>query len=252
VAAALYVAAVLKFRVATSVDLVVASLLLLTALVVTLVSFWHTHVRDRTPGRLFFYLQALFDTAMITVVVHTTGGPQSDFAGLYVVLVAVTAVLMPATGATLVTIIVALAYLGDVMLGFSGTSILSTAIQVAVFGLVAVVTAYLATRVSRIGAEREALAGELRQARLEAADVLRQLRSGVVTVDAQGHLLSPTRPPTTCSDCRSPGGSGARSLGICVASPRSSRTRSPRPRPRAASAARGGRVHLPDRSFPSA
>jgi two-component system sensor histidine kinase PilS (NtrC family) len=189
VTAALYVAAVLKFRVATSVDLVVASLLLLTALIVTLVSFWHTHVRDRTPGRLFFYLQALFDTAMITVVVHTTGGPQSDFAGLYVVLVAVTAVLMPPTGATLVTVIVALAYLGDVMLGFSGTSILSTAIQVAVFGLVAVVTAYLATRVSRIGAEREALAGELRQARLEAADVLRQLRSGVITVDAQGHLV---------------------------------------------------------------
>jgi two-component system sensor histidine kinase PilS (NtrC family) len=189
VGAALYLAAVLKFQAATRVDLLVASLVFVTALVVTLVSFWHTHVRDQAPGRVFLYLQALFDTTLITVVVHFTGGPQSDFAGLYVVLVAVTAVLMPPTGTTLVTVLVSLTYLGDVMLWFPGASIQSTAIQVVVFGLVAVVTAFLATRVSRMGAEREALAGELRQARLEAADVLRQLRSGVVTVDGAGRLL---------------------------------------------------------------
>ena len=189
VAAALYVAAVMKFRVATNVDLLVVSLVVVTTLVVTLVSFGHTHIRDRPPGRVFLFLQALFDIALITVVVHVTGGPQSDFAGLYVVLVAVTAVLMPVAGTALITIIVAAAYLGDVVLGFPGTSIQSTAIQVVVFGLVAVVTAYLATRVSLMGAEREALAGELRQARLEAAEVLRQLRSGVVTVDGEGRVL---------------------------------------------------------------
>src|SRR5437773_12082576 len=40
-----------------------------------------------------------------------------------------------------------------------------------------------------MGAEREALAGELRQARLEAADVLRSVPTGIVTVDQAGHLL---------------------------------------------------------------
>jgi PAS domain S-box-containing protein len=40
-----------------------------------------------------------------------------------------------------------------------------------------------------MGAEREALAGELRQARLEAADVLRSVPTGIVTVDPSGHLL---------------------------------------------------------------
>jgi hypothetical protein len=112
VAAALYVAAVMKFRVATNVDLLVVSLVVVTTLIVTLVSFWHTHVRDRPPGRAFLHLQALFDTALITVVVHVTGGPQSDFAGLYVVLVAVTAVLMPVAGTAIITVIVAAAYLG--------------------------------------------------------------------------------------------------------------------------------------------
>src|SRR2546426_4664911 len=43
--------------------------------------------------------------------------------------------------------------------------------------------------VSVMGAEREALAGELRQVRLEADDVLRNIPTGIVTVDQEGHLL---------------------------------------------------------------
>src|SRR2546422_10992300 len=49
--------------------------------------------------------------------------------------------------------------------------------------------AYFSSRVSVMGAEREALAGELRQARVEAADVLRSVPTGIVTVDQAGHLL---------------------------------------------------------------
>src|SRR5437773_9856817 len=62
-------------------------------------------------------------------------------------------------------------------------------LQLSVFVAVAVVTAYFASRVSVMGAEREALAGELRKVRLEAADVLRNIPTGIVTVDADGHLL---------------------------------------------------------------
>src|SRR5207302_972257 len=55
--------------------------------------------------------------------------------------------------------------------------------------LVAIVTAYVASRVNVMGAEREALAAEVRQVQLEADDVLRNLRTGVLTVDADGRLL---------------------------------------------------------------
>lgn len=189
VAGALYVAAVFSFRAVTQFDILLASALMVVALGVTIASFWHTHVRDQAPGATFLYLQALFDVALITTVVHVTGGPQSDFAGLYVLLVAVTAVLMPPARTALVTAVAGLAYLADVTFGFPGPGIESTWIQVAVFGLVAGVTAYLASRLSLMGAEREALAGELRQARLEAADVLRQLRSGVITLDSAGRPL---------------------------------------------------------------
>src|SRR5207247_9794735 len=63
------------------------------------------------------------------------------------------------------------------------------ATQRSVFVAGAAVTAYVASRVKLMGAEREALAGELRQVRLEAADVLRNIPTGIVTVDPEGRLL---------------------------------------------------------------
>ena len=189
VAAAVYLTAALKFRFATPADILVASLLLVTALIVTGVSYWITHLRSKPVGPTFLYLQALFDLALVTTVVHVTGGPDSDFAGLYVLVIGVSAVLMPPASAGLVTLLAGILYFADVFFGHRASATPGVWIQLAVFGSVAAVTAYLASRVSVMGAEREALAGELRQVRLEAADVLRNLRTGVVTVDGDGRLL---------------------------------------------------------------
>src|SRR5439155_936143 len=74
VAGAIYLAAALKFAVAAPLDLLVTSFVLVAAVVVTIASYWYTHVSRRTPGRTFLYGQALFDVALITTVVHITGG----------------------------------------------------------------------------------------------------------------------------------------------------------------------------------
>ena len=189
VAIAVYLSAALKFKVAAPLDILVTSLVLVAAVAVTIASYWHTHIRPRAPGWTFLYSQALFDAALVTTVVHITGGPASDFATLYVPLIAVTAVLMPPTSTALVTTLVGLLYFADVVFGHKVATTLDVWIQLAVFVAVAAVTAYFASRVSVMGAEREALAGELRQLQLEAADVLRNIRSGVVTVDGEGRLL---------------------------------------------------------------
>src|SRR5437879_9034400 len=107
---AIYVTTALKVRVAAPLDILVTSLVLVTAAAVTLASYWHTHFRRRRPGPTFLYLQALFDVVLITAVVHMTGGGDSDLAGLYVILVAVTALLMPPANAGLVTLLAGLAY----------------------------------------------------------------------------------------------------------------------------------------------
>jgi two-component system sensor histidine kinase PilS (NtrC family) len=189
VAVAIYLSAALRVTVATPTDILVASLLLVAAVLVTIPSYWYTHVRERAPGTTFVYLQALFDIAFVTVVVHITGGPQSDFISLYVPLIAVAAVLMPPANTGLVTVTVGIVYFADVFFGHSTAMTPNIGIQLALFAAVAAATAYLASRVSVMEAERIALAGELRQARLEASDVLRNIPTGVVTVDGDGQLL---------------------------------------------------------------
>src|SRR6266513_156061 len=188
-AIAIYVTTALKLRVAAPLDILVTSLVLVTATAVTIASYWHTHVRQKLPGPTFLYLQALFDVLLITAVVHMTGGADSDLASLYVILVAVTALLMPPANAGLVTLFVGLMYFAEVFWGHQSPVSSGVWIQLGVFILVAVVTAYVASRVNIMGDEREALAAEVRQVQLEADDVLRNMRTGVITVDADGRLL---------------------------------------------------------------
>src|SRR2546429_7734539 len=162
VAGAIYLAAALKFAVAAPLDLLVTSFVLLAAVVVTIASYWYTHLSRRTPGRTFLYGQALFDVALITTVVHITGGPQSDLTPLYVPLIAVTAVLMPPASTGLITALVGIVYFADVFFGHTTPMTGQVGLQLLVFAAVAAVTAYFASRVSVMGAEREALAGGLR------------------------------------------------------------------------------------------
>src|SRR5436190_4708798 len=188
-AIAIYVTGALKVQVAAPLDILVTSFMLITAAAVTLVSYWHTHFRRRLPGPTFLYLQALFDVFLITAAVHMTGGADSDLASLYVILVAVTALLMPPANAGLVTVFAGLVYFADVFWGHPGTVTSGVWIQLGGFVLVALVIAYVASRVNILGAAREALAAEVRQVQLEADDVLRNIRTGVITVDADGRLL---------------------------------------------------------------
>src|SRR3954471_22266770 len=116
-AIAIYVSAALKIRVAAPLDILVTSLLLVTAATVTAASYWHTHFRHKSPGPTFLYLQALFDVVLITAVVHMTGGADSDLASLYVILIVATGLMMTPANAGLVTLFAGLAYFADVFWG---------------------------------------------------------------------------------------------------------------------------------------
>jgi len=189
VAIAIYLSAAFRVQVTAPLNILVTSILLVATLLFTGASYWYTHVRHRPAGRTFLYLQAVFDIALVTAVVHVTGGPESDFQSLYVPVIAVTAVLMPPGGTALITVLAGLAYLADLLFGHSLPVSGTVWIQLGLFAVVAAVPAYFASRIKVMTAEHEALAGELRQARLEASDVLQNLVSGVLTVDADGKLL---------------------------------------------------------------
>ena len=170
----------------TILTLAVATIL---SLVVTAASIWYTHVHGAVPGQTFYYAQALFDLGLVTAIVHVTGGADSDFPALYILVITVCAVLMPVGASLLITLLASILYFSDIVWWHPVQLSVTVAMQIGVFAFVAIASGWLASRVRAVGAEHEVLQAEVRRLRLEASDILHNISSGVLTVDAGGFLL---------------------------------------------------------------
>jgi two-component system sensor histidine kinase PilS (NtrC family) len=170
------------------------SVAVVIALTFTAYGAWVVHLQRREPGNAFLLVQALVDLGVVTTVVHFAGQPQSAFPSLYVLVVAAYALLMPPAWGVLTAILASAAFLGDALL--SRTVVLDSAFwaQMLVFNLVFAIVAILGHRLREAGMEQATLATELKRVRLEADDILRNIRSGVLTVDGLGRLafINPT------------------------------------------------------------
>jgi len=186
VASAVFLAAALAWWRADLTALLVASVSVTLALIVTAASFWYSHLRLREFGQGFLYGQAVFDVALVTAISHISG-PYSYFAALYILVIAFYTVLMPLANGLLVALLAGIVYTADVIVG--GELSAAVLLQVAVFWLVASATGYLASRVRVAGAAHETLEAELRRVRLQATDILRHIGAGVMTVDGDGSLV---------------------------------------------------------------
>ncbi len=181
-----FVVATFYFRALPPEFIVILAFAALASVVASGLSFWHTHIRRASPGMTFLYAQAVFDLALVTTVVHVTEGANSQFPALYILVIGVSAVLMPMASSLLVTSLAGLLYLADIALLHPEQLSVVVWLQISVFVTVSFVTGFLASRVRVMGAEREVLQKEVRRLRLEAADILRNIRSGVLTVDGSG------------------------------------------------------------------
>lgn len=165
-----------------------ALLLVLLTYAVTAYGFFVSFIRKSRASLLFLFLQAATDLLLVTAVVHFEGAQQTGWAALYVVVIAVYALLMPLKLGIFTALLGAIVFLGDAYLAQPvppGTWVLGqTAIFTVVFGLVA----FLGQRLRAAGVEQTQLESELRRVRLEADEILRNIRSGVLTVDGQGRL----------------------------------------------------------------
>ena len=158
------------------------------SLVVTAYAYWSVWVRRRPSGNVFLLCQAVVDVGLVTLLVHLTGGSDSAFPALYILFISGYALLFSFGGGLPVALAAALFYFADVYwghpvrpgLGFWGQ-------VVVILGSYAVV-ALLAAKLRQAGAERESLQTELRRVRLEADDILQNIRSGVLTIDGSGRL----------------------------------------------------------------
>jgi two-component system, NtrC family, sensor histidine kinase PilS len=164
------------------------------ALTFTAYGAWVVHLQRREAGNAFLLVQAIVDLGVVTTVVHFAGQPQSAFPSLYVLVVAAYALLMAPAWGALTAMLASAAFLGDALL--SRTVVLDSPFwaQMLVFNLVFAIVAVLGHRLREAGMEQATLATELKRVRLEADDILRNIRSGVLTVDGLGRLafINPT------------------------------------------------------------
>ena len=188
-AAAIFLAAVFSWHGADARDTLLATLAFFAAIAFTSVSAWFALAYRNMVARGFYYTQSLFDVALITTIVHVTGGSLSPFAALYILATACASLLLPVGGGLLIAALGNVLYFADVIV-LQGTSLgMPVILQLGVFAVTALGVAYLGARLQEAGVNREALAQQLVVVKLQAEDVLKNIRSGIITIDVQGRIL---------------------------------------------------------------
>jgi len=169
--------------------LLIASLSFAMATGVTVGSVAYSEIYRRPLRTNFLYLQSVFDLLLVTAVVHVTDGAASQFAALYILVIAASTLILPLGGGLLIAALGNVLYVADVVFGGGPPMTLTVWLQLAVFAAVALGSGYLAVQLRREGEGKAELVAELGQLRLQAEDILRNIRSGVLTVDSDGRLL---------------------------------------------------------------
>jgi two-component system sensor histidine kinase PilS (NtrC family) len=187
-AGAIFVAAALVWTDAPSTTTLAATLIFFVSAAVTLGSFVYTHVRRVPPGRSYLYGQVVFDVVLVTWVVHLTGGKESAFAPLYILVICAGAVLLPILGGMLIGVLASILYFAGIVWSAHGVPDASVSLQIALFTAVAMVTGLLGDRLRRTGTVLGQVETELRLLRLDTDDILAGIASGVLTVDEEGRL----------------------------------------------------------------
>ena len=173
-AASIFVAAIVVWRAADSNATLIATLAFVATLLFTGVSMFRSEPADKSPGDTFFYIQVLFDLLLVTTVVYLTqtGGP-SQLAPLYILVIAVSALLLPASGVLLVAALGIVLYFAVTILGNLAVFDRSIFVQLVIFGAVALGCGYIAAGLRGATAGREEMAAELAAFRLREADIER-------------------------------------------------------------------------------
>jgi two-component system sensor histidine kinase PilS (NtrC family) len=191
IAVGIFLAALWAWSGATPLVTMTATLGLLLSLAASGAGAWYTEIRHGTPKKGFIYAQVLFDTLFIAAIVHittSTTGP-SNFTALFIPVIAVSAVMLPMPGGLIIAGLAGLLYISDILWLQPFDVTAASLLQVALFGIIAGVTAWLGQRLRRTGAALGLAESELRQLRLDTSDILAAIDTGLVTVDPEGNLM---------------------------------------------------------------
>ena len=173
-ATAIFIAAIVVWRAADTTATLVATLAFVSALLFTGGSMLYSEQRARHPGDTFFYVQMLFDLLLVTTVVHLTqAGAPSQLAPLYILVIAVSALVLPPAGVLLIALLGDVLYFAVTIIDQATIFDLPVLLQLGIFGAVALGCGYIGARLRGANAGREEMAAELAAFRLREADIER-------------------------------------------------------------------------------
>lgn len=189
IAGALFAGAALVWRnVPPHISLAV-TLILIAAATFTAGSFWFTHLSSAHAGLTFRYSQVLFDVLLVAAVVYLTGGTESNFTALYILVICAAAVLLPMLGGILIALLASVLYTANAIWDSNARADGGVFLQIALFALVALVTGYLGDRLRQTGTELGEARTQLRQLRSDTDEILGTINSGILTVGGDGRLV---------------------------------------------------------------
>lgn len=173
-AAAIFIAAIAVWRAAAASSTLLATLAFVATLVFTAGSFLYSERSGGEPGNTFYYVQMMFDLMLVTVVVHLTQvGTPSQLAPLYILVIAVSALILPPAGVLLIAALGDVLYFSVAIADQSTTFDLPVLVQLGIFGAVALGCGYIGARLRQANAGREEMAAELAAFRLRETDIER-------------------------------------------------------------------------------
>jgi signal transduction histidine kinase len=173
-ATGIFIAALVAWGAADSTATLLATLAFVATLLFTGASIAYSERRVRLPGDSFFYVQMVFDLLLVTAVVRLTqAGAPSQLAPLYILVIAVSALLLPPGGVLLVTALGDVLYFAVTIVGQDTTFDVPIMVQLGIFGAVALGCGYIGSRLRQANAGREEMLAELAAFRLREADIER-------------------------------------------------------------------------------
>ena len=174
ISSSIFLAAVLVWQRASRIDTLEASLVFVVMMLFTAASALYTEVYRRPITEAFLYWQMIFDVLLVTAIVHLTWEPAaSQFIPLYILVIAVSALLLPPRGVLTVAALGIALYIAEAILVEHLILNLAVMLQLLVFCIVTLGSGYIAAGLRQAGVGREAMAEELARFRLREGDVER-------------------------------------------------------------------------------
>lgn len=174
---------------------------------VILSAFYFAALRTRLGHKTLAYIQFSLDICIVTWLVYRTGDVESPFLALYLVIIFAACALLGRTGVSLVGALAGILYVGVGVLTmtrllpraggwspYEGTELSWTQFMfslnlVAIFA-VAILSSQLAERIRRSETQLASATRDLADYRLFNDRIIESMRSGLVTTDLLGHIIT--------------------------------------------------------------